>query len=452
MFAVPYRLLAMLILASVSSAALAQVIPSTAQPGREREQFREPQAPRARPGGPAISLPSTTAPPEAATTRLVVRRIQIVGSTVYSAEELAPLYQDLLGQRVPLQAVYDLAQRITAKYGADGYVLSRAIVPPQELSPGGAAVRIEVVEGYVDKVEWPAGLTRYRNFFSDYSAKIIAQRPTNIRTLERYLLLANDLPGLRFTTTLRASKTGKGASTLIVEVTEKPVAWLGRFDNRGSPARGPLQFLISPTINNLFGQHEALTIAYAGVVPLKELQFIAPSYRQVLNSEGLTAFVNGSYSWGRPGTPDLELFEFETRSTVIEAGASYPVIRARERNLTLTALAFMSDNYSFLLQVPHNDDRLRGLRLRADADVADSLGGINQFSATFSQGVTGLGSTSNGNPLRSRDFGRVDFSKMEGYASRLQPLVGRLSLLGTVAEVARGKVDRRYRSFVGSLG
>jgi hemolysin activation/secretion protein len=99
---------------------------------------------------------------------------------------------------VTLQTVYDIAAKITAKYGADGYVLSRAVVPPQELSPQGATVRIQIVEGYVDRVEWPATLSHYHDFFSYYANKIIAERPTNIRTLERYLLLAGDLPGLKF--------------------------------------------------------------------------------------------------------------------------------------------------------------------------------------------------------------------------------------------------------------
>jgi hypothetical protein len=47
----------------------------------------------------------------------------------------------LIGKPVTLQDVYDLAQRITAKYGAEGYVLSRAIVPVQELDRQGARPR-----------------------------------------------------------------------------------------------------------------------------------------------------------------------------------------------------------------------------------------------------------------------------------------------------------------------
>ena len=112
------------------------------------------------------------APPAPRKTMLVVRAIQIVGSTVYSDEQFAPLYRDLLGRQVPLEAVYDLAKRITAKYGADGYVLSRAIVPPQELNPGGAVIRIQVVEGYVEQGRMAGEkLARYRDFFTDYAAQ-----------------------------------------------------------------------------------------------------------------------------------------------------------------------------------------------------------------------------------------------------------------------------------------
>ena len=157
--------------------------------------------------------------------------------------QLKSLYADLLGRETTLATVYEIARRITAKYGADGYVLSRAIVPPQELNPKGVNVRIQVIEGWINKVEWPSKLARYRDFFSDYAAKITADRPVNIRTIERYLLLANDLPGLKFSTSLRPSTTESGASTLVVEVTEKPLDANARVDNRGTPSRGPYQFL-----------------------------------------------------------------------------------------------------------------------------------------------------------------------------------------------------------------
>src|SRR5947209_6926126 len=418
------RLLAVLALLIVPVTAVAQVIPPGAQPGREREQLAPPvQGPQARPGGATITLPSTIAPAGAESIKLTISRIVITGATVYSDADLAPLYADLVGGQVSLAAVYDLARRITAKYGAAGYVLSRAIVPPQNFSPHGAVVRIQVVEGYVDKVLWPEKLTRYRDFFTDYAARIVADRPANIRTLERYLLLANDLPGLKFATTLKPSPTNPNASTLIVEVTEKPIDALARIDNRGTVARGPWQYLGSATLNNTVARaHEAFTVTYAGTFQLEELQYILFGYRQVLNSEGLTFFANPSYRVGTPGTEQLRLFDYRTRSTVLEAGLTYPVIRAREKNLNVTALGFATNDYSYEFGDLFTRDRLRGFRLKADADWADSFLGVNQVNVTFSHGVNGLGSTDNDNPIASTNAGRVDFTKIEGTVSRLQPL------------------------------
>ncbi len=171
MFAGVRAIAAALAMVSVSFAAVAQgvppgaqIVPPSDQPGRERERFERPPVPLAQPGGPTIAVPGIEAPAGAAETMLVVRQIRVEGATVYTSAQLAELYADLIGHKVTLQAVYDAAGRITAKYGADGYVLSRAIIPVQELDPNGAVVRIQVLEGYVETVEWPAAARRLSRF------------------------------------------------------------------------------------------------------------------------------------------------------------------------------------------------------------------------------------------------------------------------------------------------
>jgi hemolysin activation/secretion protein len=426
---------------SVSCAAVAQTVPPASQlvppsdqPGRERERFERPPVPLAQPGGPAITVPGIEAPPGAAQTTLVIRQIRIVGATIYTSEQLRELYADLIGQKVTLQQVYDLAGRITAKYGGDGYVLSRAIVPVQELDPNGAVVRIEVVEGYIETVQWPPQLGSYRDFFSYYAARITAERPVNIRTIERYLLLAGDLPGLKFKNSIKPHPTKTGAAILVVEVTEKPVDFFGRIDNRGTHARGPLEYLTTVTANNWLRMHEAFQLTAAGAFQTQELQFYSATYRQVLTGEGLTFFANASYGFGRPDLGiEQQFLLYKTRSLYLESGLTYPVIRARERNLNVAGLFFASNDNGIFFDLPETPpstlDRLRGFRLRAEADSADSTGGINQLFFVFSQGIEGLGSTQNGSDLASRANGRVDFTKMELTVSRLQPLFDRFSLL-----------------------
>ena len=441
MFAGMRAVAAAVAVVSVSCAAVAQTVPPASQlvppsdqPGRERERFERPPVPLAQPGGAAITVPGIEAPPGAAQTTLVIRQILIVGATIYTSEQLRELYADLIGQKVTLQQVYDLAGRITAKYGGGGYVLSRAIVPVQELDPNGAVVRIQVVEGYIDTVQWPPQLGSYRDFFSYYAARITAERPVNIRTIERYLLLAGDLPGLKFKNSIKPHPTKTGAAILVVEVTEKPVDFFGRIDNRGTHARGPLEYLTTVTANNWLRMHEAFQLTAAGAFQTQELQFYSATYRQVLTGEGLTFFANASYGFGRPDLGiEQQFLLYKTRSLYLESGLSYPVIRARERNLNVAGVFFASNDNGIFFDLPETPpstlDRLRGFRLRADGDSADSSGGINQFFFVFSQGIEGLGSTENGSDLASRANGRVDFTKMELTVSRLQPLFDRFSIL-----------------------
>jgi len=418
--------------AAPSTLSFAQVIPPSELPGREQQRFQPPEAPRARPAGAMIKLPEAVEPVGAAATPLFITGFVVEGSTVYSSDDLKPLYAGFVGREDTVATIYEVARKITAKYGADGYVLSRAIVPPQPLNPKGAIVHLRVVEGYVDKVEWPEKLARYRDFITDYAAKIVAQRPANIHTIERYILLAGDLPGLKFSTTLRASKDNPAASTLVVQVQEKPIDAQAQIDNRGTKARGPLEFLGSLTANNLLGLHEAFSLSYAGAIPLKTLQYVSGGYRQVLTSEGLAVFADANHSWGRPGTAPLEALQYGALSTNFDAGLSYPIIRQREANLTISGLAFAEDDEADTLGAPFNRDRLRGIRVKLDGDIADSWQGINQANVTLSQGFLGLGSTDNGNPLASRLVGRVDFTKLEASLSRTQPLFDRFSAYGSL--------------------
>jgi hemolysin activation/secretion protein len=423
-------------------AASAQAIRGGDLPGRERERFVTPPPPLSEPRGPVIVLPSTAPPAGAERIKVNIRDICIKGSTIYTTDQLAPLYGDLIGHDVPVQAIYDLAQRITAKYGSDGYSLSRAIVPPQSFAPHGAVPCLQVIEGYIDHVEWPAAVARYRDFFTDYTAKITAERPVNVRTIERYLLLASDLPGLHFSASLKPSKTNIGAATLVVAVVEKRLEAFGRGDNRGTPSRGPEQFMLGTTFNNLLRQHQSFTFTWAATAHTQELEYFAANYRHVLTSEGLFAFVNASYGTGHPGTEPLELLNFKTRSTLVEAGLASPLIRSREQNLTLAGLVFMSDNFSDALDFPLMQDRLRGIRLKADGDWADRFLGINQVNVTYSEGFHGLGSSENNTSedialginrrMLSREAGRVDFEKIEATLSRTQPLFGRFSAFGSI--------------------
>ena len=74
-------------------------------------------------------------------------------------------------------------------------------------------------------------------------------------------------PACKFKNSLKASPSNPGAATLVVEVVEKPVDVFARVDNRGTKARGPLQYFSSISLNNLGRMHESLTLELRRRVP-----------------------------------------------------------------------------------------------------------------------------------------------------------------------------------------
>jgi len=418
-----------------ASLACAQIVPPSALPGHERKQFTPPVAPLSRPAGQFLQLPETMAPASAENVRLRVRSIVIEGSTVYSAADLAPLYADLIGREVSAAEIYGLANRIAAKYGQDGYLVARAVVVPQAVDPKGAALRIRLVEGYVEAIEWPEAAARYRDVSTPCLDRIKGERPARTKTIERCLLLANDIPGLSFSSSLKAGKDPNGGTVLVVTLTEKPFDAAVRIDNRGAQGQGPWEQTTTLAENNRLGLNESTTLTYAGALDMQELQFFGGNYHQVLTADGLAYDFSATHSFGKPGLPSLAALDFKSRETTFESGLTYPVIRSREQNLRLSALGFVEDASSETFGAPFSDDRLRGVRLRANYDQVDSwLGtvGQSQVIGTFSQGIDGLGSTANGNPLASVAGGRVDFTKFEVTANRAQALGAGFSLYGAL--------------------
>jgi hemolysin activation/secretion protein len=420
----PGRLLAALVLAGLPCAVAAQT-PSKSELGREQRRFQLPQLPRAQPAErfqplavPALPRRSGREMDEGPA-NFVLHSLRVTGSTVYGDAEFRPLYAEFLGRQVTLEELRVVSKRIAKKYTDDGYVISRAGAPEKDPDAPGVVV-IRAIEGYIERVEWPAMISRYRDFFSDYAAKITADRPLNIRTLQHYLD-ASDLPGLQFAYKWKPLQPAKGAFVLIVTVTEKPLDLSVQVNNRGTNSGGPYQSQSLVAFNNLFGQHEAITFTYGNALDLSELEYFSGEYRQVLNIEGLAFLLSGAYSEGRAGA-ELRPFDYKFKGTSFETGLSYALVRTKERNLTLTGKLFAKDSSSTVLGLPFGEDRLRGVRLSAGGDSVDDFDGKNQWKVTVSQGFKGLGSTLMGSPLASIANGRPDFTKVEANANRTQKL------------------------------
>lgn len=424
---------ALLATAFFASPATAQPRPGTVQPGQIERQLERPPEPTARPG--AITIPEGTqaAPPNAEGIRFALTRLTVDGVTVYKGDALQKLYAASLGTEVTLAEIYRIAERLTAKYRNDGYILSQVIVPAQAVE--GGAVRLQAVEGYIADVRVEGGSAALNARARKYGSRIRASRPLTAGDLERYVLLLNDLPGVQARAVLAPGAT-PGAADLVLQVTQTRVRANASADTRGSRAQGRQRAFGNLALNSLLGTG-SLTELRAVSTGDRELGYAAGAHDQFIGSEGTRIGVAGSYVYSKPAELAFIPLELTTRSQTITLNVSHPLIRSRARNLYARATLSAFNSTSTVFGVKDTQDRVRAVRVGLTFDTSDRLGGINIADIEFSQGLSGLGASTNGDQYLSRPTGRTDFRRTNLYAARFQSLPANFSIaLGLNAQYA----------------
>lgn len=320
---------------AASPAAAQTVLPGPAQPGLLERRFEQPELPKA--GGGEIVTPEkegAVAPAGAEDATFILKGVVIEGATAFPESDFLPLYEKLLGTTVSVKTVYDIAQAITTKYTAAGYVLSQAVVPPQKINGNGFA-RIKVIEGYVDKVIIQGDIKGPRSLLEEYGDKIRASRPLKLDVLERYLLLASDLPGASASGTLKPSDTTPGAADLVFEVTHKSLDAFSSFDNRGSKYVGPWQLATGANLNSVLGLYERTSLQLA-TTPFNvgELKYGKIAHEETVGEEGTKISADAGYADSHPGWT-LKPNALRSHSLTVGLGVSHPLVRSRAENLTL---------------------------------------------------------------------------------------------------------------------
>lgn len=386
-----------------------------------------PEPPPAEREEPEITIepPARGAPPGAEELMVELRALEIEGSSVYSDEELRGFYGDLIGQTIPLARLFGIASAIEDKYREDGYPLVRVIVPAQVVQDG--LFRIQVIEGYVNDVRLEGEVGPVRGRIQAILDRIVGVRPVSNRVLERYLLLANDLPGISASGVLRPGTGERGAAQLVVKVERKPFDAYGVVNNRGSKFTGPWRAVVVGAENAATALGERVQITGAATPFTDEQYFVQGHYQQPLGTDGLEAHAVGQYEATNPGS---RLSDIDLETEVVLGGGflSYPLLRSRRQNLYaevgFEALRTEVDALGARL----SRDDLRVLRALLAYDFRDDLGGSSTLSFGVRQGLDVLGASDENDSDLSRPEGEPDFTTFQFTASRLQPLTDPLAL------------------------
>jgi len=416
-------------------------VPGSVSPGQIEKQF---QPGVAAPSSPDLQLliPGEEQIPQEVQDQLakqtfVLNQVTIEGATAYKPADFAFAYKDKIGQTISLLDARKIAKAITNLYHNNGYVLSQAVVPPQDVTEG--TLKIQIVEGVVGQVSIQGDLKgdRERKTLEGYANEIKSEKPVSLQSLERYLLLINDLPGVTVTGLLRPLPTEFGAAELVLTLEEQTFNGSYTFDNRGSKYIGPWEHTLALSAHSLYGLYDSTQVRFFfGFPDTDELLGGEISHEIPLDSEGTKLALLGSHIHTEPGNA-LKPLRVVGDSDLIEAKVTHPFLRSRKENFIGRILFdYRNTTTDVFKDIAFSKDKLRVARLGGTYSLIDSARGSNLIDGAFSQGMNVFGATDGGD-MSSNPKSDSTFSKFNLDVSRIQPLPAKFSfLLGATGQYA----------------
>jgi hemolysin activation/secretion protein len=248
------------------------------------------------------------------TVKVYVREIRVLGSTVFTAEELAQVTDPYRDRELTSEDIEALRLAMTLLYVKHGYSTSGTLVPDQAVVDG--LFTIQVIEGKLSRID-VEGNYWFRSSYFTSRLWLNAGPPVNVHALQERLQLFQTDPRIeRINAELRPGET-RGESALHVRVAERrPIkAWL-EYNNFQSPSVGSNQVLGTIADQNLLGFGDSLRVQYGQSFGTDELA------RERSNAHGSGINPNLNVSYVVPVTPYDTTFAVDYRRvdfTVIES-------------------------------------------------------------------------------------------------------------------------------------
>ncbi len=277
-------------------------------------------------------------------------------------------YADYVGRELPVSVLCDIRAEANAILRGQGY-LAAVEIPEQSLADG--IPDFKVVFGRLTSLRVRGEAGASERLVAAYLEKLTAQDVFNTNQAERYLLLADDLPGLDVRLSLRPA-AGGAPGDLVGEVAvlrQRGVLDL-HIQNFGSRAIGRYGGVLRGELYDLTGMGDRTTLAVFSTLDFAEQQTVQIGHDFRVGSEGLR--LGGQFTWSATD-PATGLAGFGIDSETIFAGihASYPLLRTRAHSLNVTGGFDFVDQDVAVNAIPLTRDRVRMAYVRMAGETID---------------------------------------------------------------------------------
>lgn len=437
------RFIPVLILSSISITAISAPMPTYLNSNDVENALPQPNVPADsyRPVVPQVNIAAPNPQQLPLASLVYLSGVQIEGGTVYEFAEIAELFTHLLNRTVTLKDILAVTERITQRYQNDGYALSYAYLPQQNILSG--EITVVLVEGYVSQHEMQGDIGPVMDRIKAMVQPILRERPLTKATFDRYTSLMSQIPGVSLVANVAPPKTTDGAVTLVTEARRRA------FDGTASIQKDKgddLQVVASAISNSQTAVGEQVAVTTLLPPGKDHERYLRLDYSQYVSNNGtrLQTYVSGYKS--EPTNSLIRIqsnaaFDYSSRkNNRASIGVSHPFQISSQQIVTGVARVYGVDDerkYDLLATAPQprvikdalkQSSKVRALALEGDWRQAQQKQ-MRVLSAGVYQGMNTLGAKSElelvGTKIKDRtdlDFTRVRLSGLQSnnYADALQ--------------------------------
>lgn len=342
-----------------------------------------------------------------------IARIRFQGNSVIPVDQLQAIARIYENRKVTLPELKRLTGEIRALYQGRGYILARAAIPPQKLRSGGD-VRVVISEGRYGDVQVDGNKFYSARFIRHFFASATRAGIVQEASLQRTLLLLNELPDLQVRSLFIPGKQA-GTSDVGLRVHDRAPVHVGfDYNNYGSPLVGRNRAGLALWLGNLISEADELTMRYTEPFPSNSDPLIQAGYSAYVGNDGNRV----SYAYSSAATQvsgDLAILDIRGDAQIHALTWSRPMVRTLARSMNIAAGFVFKTVQNFVLgNTRVSKDDLR--ELTVSVDVNQVKGKTRTLaSALLTQGLgDAFGGNKNGDVESSRVGSGNEFGKING--------------------------------------
>ena len=379
---------------------------------------------------------------------VTVKSFRFVGNTLLTSAQLTPAVASYVGRSLDFAALQNAALAVAAVYRKSGWVV-RVYLPQQDIT--GGTVTIQIVEALFGDVRLEGQARRIAPSRIKSTVERMQARgtPVNAESLERALLLLNDLPGLSARGRLSEGRN-QAETDLVLTIADGPLVSGDLIaDNAGARYTGEARLIADASLNSRLGLADRADLV---MLVSEGSSYGRLAYSLPLGNAGWRVGANASHLSYDIVTSEFSALDPHGKSTAFGVEATYPLYRSRLKNL-FAAVALDDkrfDNESAAETTTDYSSRLVTLGLEGNLFDSFNGGGVNTASVALSYGDLDLEGSPNEaiDALTTRAAG--GFGKLRVTIARQQLLTSRVTLYGSFSgQKASKNLDSSEKFYLG---